>query len=85
MVLAVSPDVLHRIQFRRIRRQVLYIQATFLSLDELMRDLAFMCRKPVPKQQYVAGDVTEQVLEELDHLLGLDGLLEDLKVEIPNR
>jgi len=85
MVLAVSPDVLYRVQFRRIRRQVLYIQAAFLSLDELMRDLAFMCRKPVPKQQYVAGDVTEQVLEELDHLLGRDGLLEDLKVEIPNR
>ena len=42
-----------------------------------------MARKPIPNQQNVAIDVTEQVLEELDDLLGLDGLFEDLEVEVP--
>jgi hypothetical protein len=28
-------------------------------------------------------DVAQQVLEELDDLFGLDGLFEDLKVEVP--
>ena len=83
MVLAVGPNVLHRVQFRRIRRQVLYIQATFLNLNDLMRDLAFVGRKPVSKQQYVARYVVEQLLEELDHLLGPDRFLQDLKIELP--
>jgi len=43
-----------------------------------------MGRKAIPKQQDVAIDVAEQVLEEFDDLLGLDGLLEDLKVEVPS-
>ena len=83
MVLAVRPDVLHRIQFWRIRREVLRLQATFLVADELLRDFAAVARKPIPNQQDVAINVAEQVFEELDDLLGLDGLFEDLKIEIP--
>ena len=84
MMLAVRPDVLHRVQFRRAGRQVLCIQTTVLIADELLRDPTAVGRKPIPNQQNVAIDVAEQVLEELDNLLGLDGLLEDLKVEVPS-
>ena len=42
-------------------------------------------RKAVPNQQNVAIDIAEQVFEELDDLLGFDGLFEDLKVEVPER
>ena len=83
MVLAVRPDVFHRIQFWRIRREVLRHQATFLVADELLRDFAAVARKPIPNQQNVTFDVTEQVLEKLDDLLGPDGLFEDLKIEVP--
>ena len=83
MVLTVRPDVLHRIQFGRIRREVLRLQATFLVADELLRNFAAVARKPIPNQQDVAINVAEQVFEELDDLLGLDGLFEDLKIEIP--
>ena len=83
MVLAVRPDVLHRVQFRRVGRQVLRLQAAFLAADELLRDFAAVARKPIPNQQDVAINVAEQVFEELDDLRGLDGLFEDLKVEIP--
>jgi len=40
-------------------------------------------REPIPNQQDVTINVAEQVLEELDDLFGLDGLFEDLKVEVP--
>jgi hypothetical protein len=83
-MLAVRPDVLHGVQFRRVGRQVLCVQTTVLVDDELLRDPTTVGRKPIPNQQYVAIDVAEQVLEELDNLLGLDGLFEDLKVKVPS-
>ena len=84
MVLAVRPDVLRRVQFRRIGRQVLRLQAAFLVSDELLGDFAAVARKPIPNQQDVPIDVTEQVFEELDNLFGVDGLFEDLKIEVPD-
>jgi hypothetical protein len=78
------PDVLHRVQFRGIGRQVLGFQAAFLISDELLGDFAAVTRKPIPNQQDVSLDITEQVFEELYDLLGVDGLFEDLKVEIPD-
>ena len=66
-----------------VRRQVLHGQSTLLVMDELLRNSAAVGRQPVPNQQEVAGDVAEQVLEELDDLFGLDGVFEDLKVEVP--
>lgn len=80
---AVGPDVLHRVQFRRVGRQVLRIQTSFLIADKLLCDSTAMSRKPVPNQQDVAMDVAEQVFEKFNDLLGLDGLLENLKVEVP--
>ena len=50
---------------------------------ELLGDLTAVGRKSVPNQQDVTVDAAEQVFEELDDLLGLDGLFEDLKVEVP--
>ena len=80
---AVGPDVLHRVQFRR--RQILHFQTAFLVADKLLCDFAAVRRQASPNQQDAAIDVAEQVFEELDDLLGLDGLFEDLKVEVPER
>jgi hypothetical protein len=44
------PDVLHRVQFWRIGRQVLSLQATFLISDELLGDFAAVAWKPIPNQ-----------------------------------
>src|SRR3984957_6659456 len=79
------PDVLHGIQFGRISREVFRLQAAFLVSDELLRDFATVAREPIPNQQDVAINVAEQMFEEFDDLLGLDGLFEHLKVEIPER
>ncbi len=84
MVLAVCPDVLHRIQFRGVGRQVRDFQTAFLVTDELLRDFTAVSRKPVPNQQNVALDVAQQVFKKLDDLLGFNGFFEDLKVEVPD-
>jgi hypothetical protein len=49
----------------------------------LLGDQAAVGREPIPNEQNVAINVAEQVLEELDDLFGLEGLFEDLKVEVP--
>jgi len=85
VVLAVGPDVLHWVQFRRVGWQILHLQSASLIADELLRDPTAVGRKAVPNQQNAAIDVAEQVFEELDDLLGFDGLFEDLKVEVPER
>ena len=84
MMFAVCPDVLHRVQFRRVGRQVFRVQAAFLVTYKLLCDPTAVGGKTIPNQQNVAMDITEQVFEELDNLLGFDGVLEDLKVEVPN-
>src|SRR5947209_19657492 len=56
VVLAVCPDVLHRIQFWRVGRQVVDFQTAFLVTDELLRDFTAVSREPVPNQQNVALD-----------------------------
>src|SRR5215831_19258040 len=58
-------------------------KTALLVRDELLCNPAAVGRKPIPNQQDVAGDVVEQMLQELDDLFGLDGAFEDLKVEIP--
>ena len=83
MVLAVGPNVLHGVQLRRVGRQVLHLQTAFLVADELLSDPAAVGRESIPNQQNIALDVPQQVFEELDDLFGLDGLFEDLKVEVP--
>lgn len=84
MVLAVCPDVTHRIQFRCVGRQVLHFQTSILAVDELLGDCAFVGWKPIPNHQDVSRDVAEQVFEKLDDLFGPDSLLEDLEVEVPD-
>jgi len=84
MMFAVSPDVLDRIQFRRIGWQVFRFEAAFLIADELLGLPAAMRRKPIPDQEDVAVNVAKQVPEEFNDLPGLYGLLEYLKVEVPD-
>lgn len=84
MLLTVRPNVFHRIQFRCVGRQVLHFQTAVLVTNELRGDCAFVSRKPIPNQQNVSFDVAEQVFEKLDDLLGPNGLLEDLEVEVPD-
>jgi hypothetical protein len=56
----VSPNVLHRIQFRRIAGEVFYPQATSLTGDEVARDFAAVRRQTIPDNQQGTRNMTEQ-------------------------
>ena len=83
MVFAMRPEIFDRVEFRCVGRQILDQQAASLVADELLGDPATMGWQTIPHQQEVARNVAQQMLEELNHLLGTDGFLKDLEIEIP--
>jgi hypothetical protein len=84
MVLAMGPDILHGIQFRGVGWKVLDCQTASLVADELLGNFATVGWQPIPDQQNVTLNVAQQVFKKLDDLFGLDGLFEDLEVEVPD-
>ncbi|HEY2470170.1 MAG TPA: hypothetical protein VGI45_20385 [Terracidiphilus sp.] len=50
VVLAVRPDVLHRIQLWRVGRQILRLQPALLVADELLGEQTAVAWEPVPNQ-----------------------------------
>lgn len=82
-MLAVRPEILDRVKFRRIGWKEFGHQATALRTDKLLSGSATMSRKTIPDHQQLARDITKQVSEEFDHLLGADSILKNPKVKIP--
>ena len=83
MVFAMRPEIFDWVQFRCVGRQILDQQPASLITNEFLGDPATMGRQTIPHQQEVAGNVAQQMLEELNHLLGTDRFLKDLEIEIP--
>jgi len=61
----VRPQVLDRIQFRGIARKKLHPQPPALLADELPRGAAAMALQTVPDDQQLAGNMAQQMGEEL--------------------
>src|SRR6266849_2990205 len=59
VLLPVRPQILDRIQFRRIAGKKLHPQASPLLADELPGGAAAMTRQPVPDDQQLAGNVPQ--------------------------
>lgn len=85
MLLAVTPDVFDRIEFRRVGRQKLQSDLPCLGEDVVTHQPAAMDWQPIPDDGQSASDVSLQVLEELDHLWSLDAPGEKAEVKVPNR
>jgi hypothetical protein len=68
-ILEVSPDALIRVKSGGVARQLLEAQAPGRTLgQEFFDGLTAMNRRTVPDHQQLAGDVSQQMLEEADHL-----------------
>src|SRR5260370_10788171 len=70
----ITPDVLHRIEFRSIGRQVVQRQAAPLAGDKFPDQVAAMSLGAIPDYQQSARQMTQQVREKVHHLWGADGL-----------
>ena len=85
MLLAVAPDVFHRIEFRRVSRQKLQLNGLALRGDKLPHQPAAMNGQAVPNDRQPTANVPLQVFEKLDHLRGLDATRKEPEIEIPDR
>ena len=68
MLLPVTPDVLHWIEFRGVTRQPLDCEPTALCADEVADQARPMRRQSIPHHQQLARQMTQQVAEEVHHL-----------------
>src|SRR5262249_15862854 len=83
VMLPVAPDVLHRIEFGRIGRQLLDYQPALVRGEELLDYPPAVRRQSVPHHQQLARQVTQQMAEEVDYFRGADGAAIEPEVEIP--
>ena len=61
MLFPVRPQVLDRIQFRRISGKKLHPQSPVLLANEIPGGAAAMARQSIPDDEQLAGNVAQQV------------------------
>jgi hypothetical protein len=85
MLLPVSPEVLHGVKFRGIGRKTFHPDFAMQTFQIRSNRLATMGSYAVPDDEQLAFDVTLQVLQEINHLFGLDRTGVKAKVKVPPR
>src|SRR2546422_591815 len=83
VVLPVAPDVLHRIELRRVAGQRLQRDPAALGTNVLLHDTTAVRGEPVPDDEELAAQMALQVHEEFDDLRPFDRAREQPEVEAP--
>src|SRR5664279_2208634 len=78
-----GPQILHWVQFGSIGGKGFQPQTPFLLLYELPYRTATVTGQSVPNDQQLAGNVTQQVRQELDDLGTTDRSRKQAKVKVP--
>lgn len=80
------PHTLVRVQFRGISGQALQMESWGRSVgQELFDDTAAVNRGAIPDDTYAAGHLSQEVLEEGDHVCRIDGVVLAVEVECSPR
>lgn len=85
MLLAVAPDVFHRVEFRRIGGQKLQMDSALLLGDKVPHRATTMGWQTVPNDCQRSADVPLEVFEKLDDLWSLYAAREEPEIEVPDR
>ncbi len=81
----VTPEVLHRVKFRGIGRETFHPDFAMQTFQVRPHQLAAVSGHAVPDDEQLALDVTLEVFQKVDHLLGLDCTGVKAKVKVPPR
>ena len=81
----VPPEILHRVKFQGIRRETFNPDFALQTFQVLPHESAAVGGYAVPDDEQFAFDVTLEVFQEIDHLLGLDRTGVEAKVKVPPR
>ena len=85
MLLPVSPEVLYWVEFRRISRETFHPDFALQAFQVRPYQLAAVGGYAIPDNEKFTFDVTLQVFQEIDHLLGLNRTGVETKVKVPPR
>jgi hypothetical protein len=81
----VPPEILHRIEFRRIGGQELKFEPPTLHSHEIAHEPAAVLAQAVPDDKDVPVNMSEQVRKEDDDLGASDGARKQPEIEVPPR
>src|ERR1043165_2915731 len=84
MLLAIPPDVFHRVEFRSVSRQILQMDSSALRRHILAHQTAAMSGQAIPNNRQLGADVPLKVFQELDYLWSLDAAGKKPEIEIPH-
>jgi len=82
VLLPVTPEVLHRVEFWGISRKTFHPDFTVQAFQISPHKLAAVCGYAIPDDEEFTFDVTLKVLQEINHLLGLDRTGVEAKVKV---
>ena len=85
MLFPVTPEILYGVEFRGVSWETFYPDFTVQTFQVFAHELASVGGYSVPDDEELALDVTLEVLQEIDHLLGLDRTGVEPKIKIPPR
>ena len=85
VLLPVPPQVLNRIEFRRVGRQVLSGDPSVQTGEEFADQTTLVRGQSIPDDQQGRGYLAEEVGEKHDDLFFRNGFIEKLEIEIPQR
>ena len=85
MLFPVTPQVLHWVEFRGISRKTFHPDFALQAFQVRTDKLATVCGHAVPNNEQLSSDMTLEVFQEIDHLLGLDRTGVEAKVKVPPR
>jgi hypothetical protein len=85
VLLPISQQIFHRLEFRRIGRQPLELNPTVLLGYKTFNQPTSMRWRPVPDHQHILGAVAHQMREKLTDLRPTDATRVQLKIKIPPR
>jgi len=69
MMLHITPNVFHRVQFRSVGRKKFQLQAFLLRRYKILHEPAAMTSEPIPNDQEFSGDMSQQMAKKHHHLL----------------
>ena len=82
VLLPVTPEVLHRVEFWGISRKTFHPDFTVQAFQVRPHKLAAVCGNAVPYDEKPALHVTLKVFQEIDYLFGLDRTGVEAKVKV---
>lgn len=84
MLLAVTPDIFHRVEFWSVSGKILQVDLTIQAGHKVTYCPATMHRQPIPNDQQLGANMSLEMFQELDQLRRFDASGKQSEIEAPD-